>query len=79
MVGIYAPPHTRSPATNSNSGTPPIQWIKAKFNVTMERQKVPIRNPFDVAMFQGVDVTIIDVRRIILVVADHVFPKPTLP
>lgn len=51
--------------------TGPIQWIKAKFNVTMERRLGPIRNPFDVAMFQGVDVAIINVRRIILVVASR--------
>jgi len=45
----------------------------------MKRRMGPLRHSLDIAMLHRVDMAIIHVRRIILFIANHVFPKPTLP
>jgi len=45
----------------------------------MKRRMGPLRHSLDIAMLHWVDVPIIHVRRIILFIANRVFPKPTLP
>ena len=57
----------------------PVQRINPTFNVAMKHRIRPIRNPFDIALFERIDGAIIDVCRIVPVVADCVFPKPALP
>ena len=59
--------------------TGPIRRTDAPVDVTMKRRIRPIGNPFDIAMFDRVDMTIIDVCGVILIVADCVLPKPPLP
>lgn len=57
----------------------PMQRIKAAFDVTMEGRVRPIRNLLYVTVFERIDVAIINVCRIITVIANHMFPKPALP
>ena len=39
----------------------------------------PIRYPSHIPVFERVDMTVIDMRRIILVIANHILPEPALP
>ena len=57
----------------------PILWKQLRPHVAMERRMRPIADARDQAVLDRIDITVLDVAAEILVVADQVFPKPTLP
>ena len=59
--------------------TAPSRGINPTPHVFVIRRVRPIFNPLHVTVFERIDVTIINVIRVITVIANHMLPKPTLP
>jgi hypothetical protein len=57
----------------------PIPGKQLRPHVAVERRMRPTADPGHQAVLDPVDVTILDVAAEILIVADQVFPEPTLP
>ncbi len=60
-------------------GTRPIGRIDATRHITVECGIRPIRRSLDHPMLDRIDMAIVDVCRIVPIVSEGVFPKPTLP
>jgi hypothetical protein len=57
----------------------PIRHIKTLSDIAMKSGILPIRDPFDIAVFQRVDMDIIDMTLIIRLITNQMFPIVALP
>ena len=57
----------------------PIGGIEALFHAAVERLILPVRDMFDQAVFDGIEMNVIHVRGIVAFIAHGVFPDAALP
>ncbi|KIU45223.1 hypothetical protein QU42_14535 [Bradyrhizobium sp. UASWS1016] len=59
--------------------TTPVAWEQSCAHVAMKRRMWPIAYPCDMPMLQRINVAVLNMTRVIGLVAYQVFPEPTLP